>query len=462
MMVKLPKYQQVYQQLRQRILSGSYPDGRLPSLLSLTKEYAVSLGTINRAVKQLESEALVNCQSGRGGTQINKVFLDREKELFASRHNPWQNIRFFLDSKVTLRFQTTPNATLEHEIFAALQAGFQRQYPWIDLKLQANDVRQGSEHEPENYDLCLLCSSELKHHIRSGAALDLSPCWQAFAYPPLSIPGYAELFGDSANYAVPVAFNTPLFYYNSALLPAPPTSLEAFSKLTLDLQKKTYFFSSILGLLSLLHYYIGNVPERIHLPRYRNQLAEALQFWKCCYYLPTDWNNFEPGECCQAFGEGKTAFLLSYYLNAGRRVKKKIDWQVAGMPGQQTALLIMILCIVSSRSRHPKEAWLFARYLLSKEAQDLLCRRFHAPPALEESFQGAFRENSPADFFALQKIRKQMELDRVGVFSKSAVYQQSHNWLKAYFQQQCSLDEMVERMQSNLAQFFQLERIFDS
>ena len=125
------------------------------------------------------------------------------------------------------------------------------------------------------------------------------------------------------------------------------------------------------------------------------------------------------------------AFLLSYYLNASRREQKKIAWQAAGMPGRQAALLIMVLCIVSSKSHHPKEAWLFARYLLSREVQDLLCRRFHAPPALEESFQGAFREHSAAEYAALEKIREHMELDRVGVFSNSAVYQPTHNWLKA-------------------------------
>lgn len=227
-MVTYPKYLRIYQLLRQRILSGFYPSGKLPSLAALTSEHSVSLGTISRAVKQLESEALVNCQSGRGGTRINKVFLDREKELFGERHNPWQNIRFFLESKVTLRFQVTLNTALGHDLFAAIQAGFQRQYPWIDLKLQGSDMIQDGEYEADHYDLCLLSSNELNRYICSGAALNLSACWQAFGRPELSIPGYSGLLESAADYAVPVSFNTPFFYYNEALLPEVPATLERF------------------------------------------------------------------------------------------------------------------------------------------------------------------------------------------------------------------------------------------
>ena len=461
-MIKLPKYQRIYHLLRQRILSGSYASGKFPSLDALTQEFGVSLGTINRAVKQLEAEALVNCQSGRGGTQVNKVFLEREKELFGERINPWQDIRFFEERKVTLRFQVTVNTALDHDLFAAILAGFQSQYPWIDLKLQDSRTLQDCEYEADQYDLCLLSSSELNRYICHGAVLNLSACWQAFGCPELSIPGYHDLLGSAADYVVPVSFNTPLFYYNPDLLPQVPTTLEEFSKQVLALQKSGCLFSSVLGLLSLLHCYIGLVPDKIHAKQSRDLLAEALQFWKCCYYLPTPWNNFDPLESSQAFAEGKTAFFLSYYLNTSRRKHKKINWQAEGMPGRQSALLIMELCAVSSKSRHPKEAWLLARYLLSKEVQDLFCRKLHAPPALEESFQGAFREYSAAEYAALQKIRRHMELDRISTFSKSAAYMQVHNKLKAYFQQQLDLDEITERLQSNLTELFKLDRIFDS
>jgi DNA-binding transcriptional regulator YhcF (GntR family) len=461
-MTRVPKYQRIYHLLRQRILSGSYASGKFPSLDVLAQEFGVSLGTINRAVKQLEAEALVNCQSGRGGTQVNEVFQEREKELFGERINLWQDIRFFVEHKVTLRFQMTVQSALEHDLFAAILAGFQNKYPWIDLKLQDPRALQDGAYEADQYDLCLLLSSELNRYISNGAVLNLSACWQAFGCPELSIPGYHDLLGSAADYVVPVSFNTPLFYYNPGLLPKVPTTLEELSNQVLALQKSGCLFSSIMGLLSLLHCYIGSVPDKIHAKQSRGLLAEALQFWKCCYYLPTSWNNFDPMESSQAFAEGKTAFLISYYLNKNRNEHRKINWQVAGMPSQQSALLVMELCAVSSKSRHPKEAWLFARYLLSKEVQDLFCRKRHNPPTLEESFQGAFREYSTAEYMALQKIRRHMELDRISAFNKSATYMQLHNELKAYFQQQLNLDEIIDHLQSNLTELFKLDRIFDS
>ena len=64
-----PIFQQLYEQLARRIVSGSYPPGsRLPSVRELAAEAGVNPNTMQRAITQLETLGLVTTNRTLGRT----------------------------------------------------------------------------------------------------------------------------------------------------------------------------------------------------------------------------------------------------------------------------------------------------------------------------------------------------------------------------------------------------------
>jgi DNA-binding LacI/PurR family transcriptional regulator len=64
---KIPLYQQIQQNLKQRMKMGIYAQGSsLPSLRVLSKEFGVSPGLVQQAIYGLENEGLLAVQHGRG------------------------------------------------------------------------------------------------------------------------------------------------------------------------------------------------------------------------------------------------------------------------------------------------------------------------------------------------------------------------------------------------------------
>lgn len=63
----IPKYRQLLNILRDRILAGEFaPGDRLPSEEELSLTYALSRGTVRKAIAQLEAERLVHTEQGIG------------------------------------------------------------------------------------------------------------------------------------------------------------------------------------------------------------------------------------------------------------------------------------------------------------------------------------------------------------------------------------------------------------
>lgn len=63
----LPKYRQLLQLLRTRILAGELaPGARLPTEDDLVRTYGVARGTVRRALEQLEAEGLIQTTQGSG------------------------------------------------------------------------------------------------------------------------------------------------------------------------------------------------------------------------------------------------------------------------------------------------------------------------------------------------------------------------------------------------------------
>lgn len=63
----VPRWRQVYEQLRERILDGTYQPGeRLPSVVDVCAEFDISQVTARKALKELRTEGLAEMQPGIG------------------------------------------------------------------------------------------------------------------------------------------------------------------------------------------------------------------------------------------------------------------------------------------------------------------------------------------------------------------------------------------------------------
>lgn len=63
----VPRWRQVYETLRERILDGTYPAGeRLPSVVDVCGEFDISQVTARKALKQLRADGLAAMQPGIG------------------------------------------------------------------------------------------------------------------------------------------------------------------------------------------------------------------------------------------------------------------------------------------------------------------------------------------------------------------------------------------------------------
>ena len=96
-----PIYAQLVEQLQMRIITGTYPPGeRLPSVRELANEAAVNPNTMQRALAELEKQALVFSQrtSGRFVTEDAAVIQTLRQQLAREK------IRAFLREMEKLGF----------------------------------------------------------------------------------------------------------------------------------------------------------------------------------------------------------------------------------------------------------------------------------------------------------------------------------------------------------------------
>lgn len=86
-MTKLALHEQIMNQIRQDILSDTYPDGQLPDERTLSQTFAVSRSTIKKAIDALVEEGLVFKKRG-SGTFINLLFKKNYADYSHQRKGP--------------------------------------------------------------------------------------------------------------------------------------------------------------------------------------------------------------------------------------------------------------------------------------------------------------------------------------------------------------------------------------
>ena len=96
-----PIWQQLTEQLRQRIVTGVYPPGsRFPAVRELAQEAGVNPNTMQRAMAQLEADGLLVTNRTQGRTVTDQpLVLDEMRRQLAEAH-----IEFFFQEMEALGF----------------------------------------------------------------------------------------------------------------------------------------------------------------------------------------------------------------------------------------------------------------------------------------------------------------------------------------------------------------------
>lgn len=100
----LPKYHQVYLNLREQLHDGCFSDG-LPGELALTRQFGVARVTVRRALQKMAAEGLIHREPGRG-TRISDA-LASNAPAFGDDQGERAHLTGLLENLVNMSRQTS-------------------------------------------------------------------------------------------------------------------------------------------------------------------------------------------------------------------------------------------------------------------------------------------------------------------------------------------------------------------
>ena len=84
---KRPMYQQIMEQIKQRIAVGDWPPNTLlPSIRELATEIKVSIITVKRAYRELERDGVITTQQGKGSWVSQSQDLNKLQDEKLKQH----------------------------------------------------------------------------------------------------------------------------------------------------------------------------------------------------------------------------------------------------------------------------------------------------------------------------------------------------------------------------------------
>ena len=238
---ELPKYETIYQDLKQKIMNGFFSDGRLPALSELVKMYDASLLTVNNAVKKLAEEGFVSRGQGRSGTWIKQpglLQISQNSQNLNSWNDSLENI---CSRRVTLRYLSDRRSTfLPMELNGFIKV-FERRYPWIHVVQDFSD----------NVDFL----KQSDHDLIQGSHAILLPLIEQKKL--LNLEPYFEAFGRANRilhdqYTAPLMMTLPLLFCKKGEISSVPKNWDEFFALNRKLKAEGKYSASLLGFVSLL------------------------------------------------------------------------------------------------------------------------------------------------------------------------------------------------------------------
>ncbi len=265
--VQPTKYMELADQLISEIVSGGFPDGKMPSMLKLAAEHSVSLQTAQNAIKVLEQRGLVKCLYGKAGTVIKQPQVELLRQYSAT---PQPDLdQGLCGNRSELRF-VYPGSMLDDLIPEVIQQ-FMKRYPWIDVKL----IQSGNTAEfRQPFDVLLVHGRDIPWLARAGRLRVLPE--KNNLIPGVNTGNYwnDRCFGITMCWTIPVCRVDGPFrnVVDSESLP------RTFARILRKTESRNV--TLVLGLYSLMYYFVKDFGGRKLTGDDRDALMNMIEFLK--------------------------------------------------------------------------------------------------------------------------------------------------------------------------------------
>lgn len=440
-MKKLPKYEKIYRDLKEKILKGSFPNGKLPPIAELTSQYDASLLTVNNAVKLLAEDNIVSRGSGRSGTRINQPGL-RNMNLNSRSGNSWTTSD---RRRVTLRYLTEQGGIFIPDSMPMVIHEFEERYSWIHVEqdfTNSIDFLNKSDH-----DIIQASHSAILPLIRKKGLLDLTPYFEKFGRKN-------RCLHDDCT--VPLMLSIPFFFSNDPKCKMPQT-WKQLAELNAGLKKEGKRSAMLLGFFSILHFFIGDICNNLFAEDKKESFAELISILQDYYHWEMPWNNLAPSEIFSAVQKNKISFFSAYA--GGPFLEMSTRMRIAPLPDCGQYLAETIRIGINRECQYPAEAWLFINYLRSKEVQKRSVDESHGIPYHEEVFHSDFKTKFPELYNNAAPLFTRLIESSVSENARDMIYHVAYSLLEKCFSQNIPLNKCTDSLKNAIHELIILDQI---
>ena len=462
--MKEAKYEIVRKDILARILSGQFPDKRLPSIKQLAECYDVSLMTANRAVKLLEETGIVQCCPGNVGTVIDEQKAASMCLQGDARHI-WTDKNMFIEERVKIRYLCQDYTSKNHIFWNELIKLFTARYPWIDVEIQTCNNMADSLSSNLEYDVLRLSGRDLYSHQRHNHLMDITELvTEHIAHKSLFPKSLCHCKVADAFWGLPSGISTPIVFYNKK------KCTNIVDDLTWDWQS---FLSSVkntitrggysainMGIASLLPYFVGDIHKLTEDNVDKAALKELIHVLKYITLGAPSDKALEPTNVINEFLNEKISFFCAYtfYIKEISE-KSNFEWGILPMPKKNNgeSAMEIILNGINPRCRHKKEAWLFIKFLCSQKAQTVFARDGLHIPVDNTVFEDAYLNQHPLDKEVIRNIIKTATPNSISSQTLYTMYRCIHPVLENHYNTHGQVEDTIEEMIKYIREMLLLE-----
>ncbi len=464
-MLKEAKYERMRKDILARILSGQFPEKKLPPMPKLAEEYNVSLMTANRAVKLLEEAGVVQCRAGNVGTVID----EKQAVMNYSRidsHHIWTDINAYVQKEITVRFLCNSHFAGDSEIWDETISGFKEEYPWIEPEIVGSDSIGTDLQETSEYDIIHMFGRDVKCYLAHDRVMNITPLFDMSRDLNRAdfLPHVLDHCSvDGKLHALPMHVSVPVVFYNRKYFKNPSElsgGWTAFLNCVKNAVERGEYSAIQLGLVSLVHYFFGSSHRLLEDNIDEDSLLDLLKILKYINLAAPSDLALEAENVKKAFQDGQIKFLCAYsFFFSTFSSDGNFDPGVMPMPQTAAGRPVFETGVnaINPHSNHKKEAWLFIKYLCSANTQKIFARNRKYIPVNLTAFNNDYSDQNPGDAKVIMDILSAAVPSTVSSQELYTLYRRIHPVLEKFYLNKIDLETAAARFLERAREMLVLE-----